>query len=38
MSEPDRQAFEEVAGDMLADLGYETGVAVEGAGSGPEQA
>jgi hypothetical protein len=31
MSEPDRQAFEEVAGDMLAELGYETGVPVEGS-------
>jgi hypothetical protein len=27
MSEPDRVRFEEVAGEMLADLGYETGVA-----------
>jgi sulfotransferase family protein len=29
MSEVDRQAFEEVAGEMLAELGYETGVSVE---------
>jgi hypothetical protein len=28
MSEADRRAFEEVAGEMLADLGYETGVPV----------
>lgn len=29
MSEPDRQAFEAIAGDMLASLGYETGVSVD---------
>ena len=35
MSEADRQAFEAVAGEMLADLGYETGVPVDGAGPQP---
>ncbi len=31
MPEADRQAFEAIAGDMLADLGYETGVPVDSA-------
>jgi hypothetical protein len=33
MSEPDRQAFEEVAGSMLSDLGYETGAPVASGAS-----
>ena len=33
MPEQDRRSFEEIAGPMLADLGYETGQPVAGAGS-----
>jgi hypothetical protein len=38
MSEADRQAFEAVAGEMLAALGYETGVPVESPAADPEPA
>ena len=33
MGSEDQQAFEEIAGATLADLGYETGVATDGAGA-----
>jgi hypothetical protein len=33
MPEEDRRSFEEIAGPMLADLGYETGQPVAGPGS-----
>ena len=33
MPEEDRRAFEEIAGPMLSDLGYETGVPVESGAS-----
>ena len=38
MSEADRIAFERVAGDLLAELGYEVGVPVHPAAVAPEPA